>query len=113
MAAELVFEIEYIDRETGDIVTKTVSEMRLAQKLAKELAVAHGRRASITRKAREKTEWSLYFADLETGEVFPSERPLTKSDAMAEWYEWKARRERTVCVPWPSWAPAPTITFQA
>lgn len=104
--SELVFEIEYVDRATGEIVTRTVGEMRLAQKLARELAVAHGRRAVIRRKAAGRT-WTVLAVVPETEDVFVVERGISKRAASLAWRRWRFDREGAVLLLWPESATMP------
>lgn len=60
-----VYEIEYVDCKTGDVVTKSVAKRKLAKTLSSELAMAQGKRAIIRR--REGDRWTVIFVDLADG----------------------------------------------
>jgi hypothetical protein len=109
---EVVFELEYIDRLTGVPMCKEVSGLGLAQKLAKELAIASGRRAIIRRK-RTAGLWTVHIADTKSGEVTVLWKGLTKREAMLRWKLWKERRTECVLVAWPEWLPQPSIGLVA
>lgn len=107
MAGEFVFEIEYVDRASGNAVTRTVSEMRLAQKLARELAIAHGKRAMIRRVSAGET-WSLILVVPDAdGQSAIVRRRLTKREAIVLWRHWNYKRKGAVMLLWPDSAALP------
>lgn len=77
-----VFEIEYVDIGSGEVVTKTVAEMRFAQELAKELAMATGRRAIIRRK--EPDRWSVIYVDLVDRRIVKLDCSLSKRHSLGD-----------------------------
>jgi len=101
----VVFEIEYTDRHSGERVTVEVQGTGAARELARELAMASGHRAVIRRKP--KRQWRVLVADLETGEITTIEQRLTVREAAKMFRSWngRARSEHAVCLYWPDWAP--------
>lgn len=106
-----VFEIEYVDRQSGEVVTKTVTELKLAQSIARELAMANGRRAIIRRRSTDR--WAVVYVDLVDGRVVRLEGSLSKHEAVLTWKRWDARTEQSALVLWPAWAEGPEIRVKA
>lgn len=106
-----VFEIEYIDRLSGEVVTKTVPEMRLAMDLARELAMATGRRAIIRKK--EADRWSVIYVDLIDRRIIKLDGSVSKREAMLTWKRWNPRSQSAALLLWPEWAELPRELVQA
>lgn len=106
-----VFEIEYVDRTSGEVVTKTVPEWKLAQSLARELAMANGRRAIIRRK--EVDRWLVIYVDLVDNRFVKIDGALSKREAVLTWKRWDARTSDAALLLWPAWAELPKTILAA
>lgn len=97
---ELVFEIEYCDRETGERKTKEVGECGLAQQLAKQLAKASGRRAVIRqRKVVKGTVWAVQKASLRTNTVELLWTGLTRQQVLLRFLAWDDDKSYLIPMP--------------
>lgn len=101
--SDAAFELEYVDRVTGETVYVEVFGFQRVRELAKELAKASGRRTMIRRK--KAWHWSLHLANLETGEFSRIRRGLTKREALLRLRYWKVRKTNCVVIAWPEWVP--------
>lgn len=80
----------------------------------RELAIASGRRAVITRVRVRNSEpllWTVHIADTQTNEVYEVWTRLTKREVLSRWRLWSERKTECVLIAWPQWLPQPTITF--
>ena len=87
---ELVFVIEYCDRETGERKTKEVGEHGLARQLAKDLAKASGRRAVIrSRRVVVKEEtWAVQLANTRSNTVELVWTGLSRKEVLLRCISW-------------------------
>ena len=102
-----IFELEYTDHESGELVYRDVAELGIAQQLAKELAKASGRRAVIRRKRNPQSTflWSVHLADAQTGELECVWSGLTKREVLMRWRLWKEQQTDCALIAWPEWMP--------
>ena len=103
------FEIEYTDRKSGVLVVMEVSGADAARQLARELAMASGKRAIVRRSPNR--QWRVFVADVETGEVTPLDQKLTTREAAIMFKNSNRRAQELgmVCLYWPHWAPVINI----
>lgn len=111
---DVIFEVEYIDRATGEVVRTRVREHGLARRMARELAKASGRRAIIRRVCPESSAlWSVHLADARTGDIECVWNGLTKREVLLRWKLWSERQTQCVLVAWPEWMPALGMSLEA
>ena len=114
---EVLFELEYTDRTSGERVLKRIADFRLARELAKELAQASGRRAIIhRRRVRRPTRvtytWSVTLVNAETGSIRKVWRGLSKREVLLRWARWRERKTHSTLVAWPEWMPPLKVELQ-
>lgn len=88
---ELIFEVEYCDRETGERKTKEVGEHGLARQLAKDLAKASGRRAVIRQRRLvvvEEETWAVQLANTRSNTVELVWTGLSRKEVLLRCISW-------------------------
>jgi hypothetical protein len=96
---ELVFVIEYCDRETGERKTKEVGERGLAHQLAKELAKASGRRAVIRQRKVDAKVWAVQKASLRSNTVELLWSGLTRQQVLLRFLAWEDDKSYLIPMP--------------
>lgn len=100
-----VFELEYIDCQTGETAFKRIEGIDLARQTAKALAMASGRRAIVRRSPplQLSKRWTVYVVDCEQGTVDLAWSCLSKREVRLRCQLWNSRRTNCALVAFPEW----------
>ena len=103
-----MFEIEFVDVRSGHTVRRKVPSHQLARQLAKDLALATGRRA-IVRKAETSIpqKWRMVIVDMEMQNYVDGRGNLTAGQAWSYFRNWDHVSLNAVALPWPQNLPLP------
>lgn len=104
-----MFEIEFTDRD-GSIIRRRVSSHAIARQLARDLAIAHGRRAIVRTVGQfaqpvSKPAWNIMIINAETGELSEGREGLTTREAWQYWRNWPIEDTGGIVVLWPESIP--------
>jgi hypothetical protein len=102
-----MFEIQFIERETGATIRKQVPSHQIARQLARDLAVASGRRA-IVRRCGEWSQARLVVMDMDRAVAVAVADKLERSQADRIVRDWDVGRDNSVAIAWPVGVPIPS-----
>jgi hypothetical protein len=102
-----MFEIQFIERETGATIRKQVPSHQIARQLARDLAVASGRRA-IVRKCGAWSRARIVVLNLDQPVAIAVKAELERSQADRIVRDWDRERANSVAIAWPVGVPIPS-----
>ena len=111
---EIVFSLEYTDRNSGKRVRQEVAELGLAQRLAKELARASGRRVIVRRvSTTRRPTWSVILVNASSGSIRHVWTGLSKREVLMRWKRWNEHKMGASLIAWPDSFPPLAVEMQA
>jgi hypothetical protein len=95
-----MFEVQFTDRATGQLVKKHITNHKLARELAQEMASRSGRRVVIRRLPRKR--WDIYAIAVCDGQAFHCHRSIDSPTAREVIRLTHPQLDRVALVLWPS-----------